>query len=97
MSAFEGKDRQFDSWCEHENKKRLENKIKQLEQRIKELEESHKQKSIIKLCDRLDKAEQQNKELINLISEIKETCKTNSIVNQQWLFLKTDELLNKFK
>ena len=38
--------------------------ISELEQQIKELQESHKQKSIIKLCDRLDKAEQQNKDLL---------------------------------
>ena len=37
--------------------------IKELEQQITELKESQKQKQIIRLCQRLDKAEQQNKEL----------------------------------
>lgn len=53
---------------EHIKEKELEQmdhiaRIKQLEQQIAQLQESQKQKSIIKLCERLDKAEQQNKEL----------------------------------
>ena len=50
--------------------------IRELERQLTELKESQKQKQIIKLCNRLDKAEQQNKELIEdfkkiLWSEIK--------------------------
>ena len=37
----------------------LHDKIEELEQQITELKESQKQKQIIKLCERLDKAEQQ--------------------------------------
>ena len=39
------------------------NHVLELEQQITELKESQKQKQIIRLCQRLDKAEQQNKEL----------------------------------
>ena len=39
------------------------NYVLELEQQITELKESQKQKRIIRLCERLDKAEQQNKEL----------------------------------
>ena len=39
------------------------NYVLELEQQITELKESQKQKQIIRLCQRLDKAEQQNKEL----------------------------------
>ena len=37
--------------------------IEKLKQQLSELKESQKQKQIIILCNRLDKAEQQNKEL----------------------------------
>lgn len=43
------------------------NYVLELEQQITELKESQKQKQIIRLCQRLDKAEQQNKELIEKI------------------------------
>ena len=44
------------------------NHVDELERQITELKESQKQKQIIKLCERLDKAEQQNKELIEALS-----------------------------
>ena len=37
--------------------------IRELEQQLSELKESQKQKQIIRLCNRLDKAEQQNKQI----------------------------------
>lgn len=44
--------------------------IRELEQQLSELKESQKQKQITRLCNRLDKAEQQNKELIKFIEKI---------------------------
>ena len=44
------------------------NYVLELEQQITELKESQKQKQIIRLCQRLDKAEQQNKELRELLN-----------------------------
>ena len=41
----------------------ITNYVTELEQQLSELKESQKQKQIIRLCNRLDKAEQQNKEL----------------------------------
>ena len=42
---------------------RCEQYVSELEHQVTELKESQKQKQIIRLCQRLDKAEQQNKEL----------------------------------
>lgn len=44
--------------------------IEQLEQQITDLKESQKQKQIIKLCERLDKAERQNKQMISKLINI---------------------------
>ena len=49
--------------------KSLKNKIEELEQQIAQLQELQKQKSIIKLCEKLDKAEQQNKEMREFINK----------------------------
>ena len=43
--------------------------IRELEQQLSELKESQKQKQIILLCNRLDKAEQQNKQMIEALKE----------------------------
>jgi hypothetical protein len=37
MSAFEGKDKMFDSWCKMNNKKNADNYIKELEAEMKVL------------------------------------------------------------
>ena len=41
----------------------------ELEKQLSELKESQKQKQIIKLCERLDKAEQQNKQMLEAINK----------------------------
>jgi cellulose biosynthesis protein BcsQ len=46
--------------------------IEKLEQQLTDLKESQKQKQIIRLCNRLDKAEQQNKQMIELLKFISE-------------------------
>ena len=56
--------------------------IRELEQQLTELKESQKQKRIIKLCERLDEAEQQNKELIeDLIEYIKAVYSVSGLIN----------------
>ena len=50
----------------------MSNTIEKLEQQIVQLQESQKQKNIIKLCERLDKAEQQNKEMLEILKMISE-------------------------
>ena len=58
------------------------NYVLELEQQITELKESQKQKQIIRLCQRLDKAEQQNKELIeDLIEYIKAVYSVSGLIN----------------
>ena len=49
-----------------------DNYITELEQQLSKLKESQKQKQIIKLCERLDKAEQQNEQMIELLKFISE-------------------------
>ena len=61
----------------------MSNTIEKLEQQIAQLQESQKQKSIIKLCERLDKAEQQKAELIKLVCSkcrIEKLCRKNNTV-----------------
>ena len=41
--------------------------VTELEQQLSELKESRKQKQIIRLCNRLDKAEQQNKQMLECL------------------------------
>ena len=54
----------------------IEDYIEELQQENKQLKESQKQKQIIKLCERLDKAEQHNKHLISTIKNIlNQTCR----------------------
>ena len=54
--------------------------IKELEQQITELKESQKQKQIIKLCERLDKAEQQNEQMLEALIMIYKTWHEDSIL-----------------
>ena len=49
------------------------NYVLELEQQITELKESQKQKQIIRLCQRLDKAEQQNKQMLEALIEWRKT------------------------
>ena len=52
------------------------NYVTELEQQLSELKESQKQKQITRLCNRLDKAEQQNKQMISAIKNIlNQTCR----------------------
>ena len=46
-----------------------EDYVAELEQQITELKESQKQKQIIKLCERLDEAERQNKQMLEAINK----------------------------
>ena len=56
--------------------------VTELEQQLTELKESQKQKQIIILCNRLDKAEQQNKDLIeDLIEYIKAVYSVSGLIN----------------
>ena len=41
--------------------------IRELEQQLSELKESQKQKQIIRLCNRLDESERQNKQMIEAL------------------------------
>ena len=60
--------------------------IYELEQQITELKESQKQKQIIKLCERLDKAEQQNKQMIEALRMIKHKLETDpAITDTIWI------------
>ena len=45
------------------------NHVAELEQQITELKESQKQKQIIKLCERLDEAKRQNKQMFEAINK----------------------------
>ena len=53
--------------------------IRELEQQLSELKESQKQKQIIRLCNRLDKAEQQNKQL-SIISKNCRGCEKGAFI-----------------
>ena len=67
------------------------NYVLELEQQITELKESQKQKQIIRLCQRLDKAEQQNKELMedrdNLMALISECIELDYFKDEAILIL----------
>lgn len=54
--------------------------IRELEQQLSELKESQKQKQIILLCNRLDKAEQQNKQMIEALIMIYKVWYEDSIL-----------------
>ena len=47
----------------------IEDYIEELQQANNQLKESQKQKQIIKLCERLDKAEQQNERMLEVLKE----------------------------
>ena len=53
--------------------------IRELEQQLSELKESQKQKQITRLCNRLDKAEQQNKQL-SIISKNCRGCEKGAFI-----------------
>lgn len=75
----------------HEEIFELKQSNSKLEQQVKQLQDSQKQKSIIKLCERLDKAEQQNKELMkdrdNLMSLISECIELDYFKDEAILIL----------
>lgn len=58
----------------------VEQIIKELEQQITELKESQKQKQIIKLCERLDEAKQQNERMLEALIMIYKTWHEDSIL-----------------
>ena len=70
--------------------------IKELEQQITELKESQKQKQIIKLCERLDEAKQQNEQMLNTLKEITDYLTPNNknyIGCKSILHIKVDETI----
>ena len=73
--------------------------VNELEQQLTELKESRKQKQIIKLCNRLDKAEQQNKQIKEALRQcmtwLKKESKSmpNYDITQSVLWQSFDELL----
>ena len=54
--------------------------IRELEQQLTELKESQKQKQITRLCNRLDKAEQLNKQMLEALIMIYKTWHEDSIL-----------------
>ena len=52
--------------------------VTELEQQLTELKESQKQKQIIILCNRLDKAEQQNEQMLDILKEITDYLTPNN-------------------
>ena len=68
MSEARDKYKEVDPWKEN-NRAIFIDYIEELEHQITELKESQKQKRIIRLCERLDKAEQQKAELIEIAKE----------------------------
>ena len=54
--------------------------IRELEQQLSELKESQKQKQIIRLCNRLDKAEQQNEQMLEALIMIYKVWYEDSIL-----------------
>ena len=54
--------------------------IEKLKQQLSELKESQKQKQIIILCNRLDKAEQQNKQMLEALIMIYKAWHEDSIL-----------------
>ena len=54
--------------------------IRELEQQLSELKESQKQKQIIRLCNRLHKAEQQNEQMIEALIMIYKVWYEDSIL-----------------
>ena len=71
MSEARDKYKEVDPWKEN-NRAIFIDYIEELEHQITELKESQKQKRIIRLCERLDKAEQQKAELIEDLKFIAE-------------------------
>lgn len=58
----------------------IEDYIEELQQENNQLKESQKQKQIIKLCERLDKAEQQNERMLEALIMIYKTWHEDSIL-----------------
>lgn len=60
--------------------------IRELEQQLTELKESRKQKQIIRLCERLDELEQQNKQMIEALKLIKHKLENDpAITDTIWI------------
>ena len=58
----------------------IEDYIEELQQENKQLKESQKQKQIIKLCERLDEAKQQNERMLEALIMIYKTWHEDSIL-----------------
>lgn len=89
MSEARDRYKEVDPWKEN-NRAIFIDYIEELEHQITELKESQKQKRIIRLCERLDKAEQQKAELIEFIKNIEDTNL------DELLDVKIPEILEKY-
>ena len=85
MSEARDRYKEVDLWKEN-NRAIFIDYIEELEHQITELKESQKQKRIIRLCERLDKAEQQKAELIEFVKLMNEYGK----LSPELLATKTD-------
>ena len=70
-------------------------KVRKLEQELTKLKESQTQKSIIKLCNRVDKAEADKAELVEFVRDIAYNDISIDDLNIDWVQLDAWALLNK--
>ena len=68
----------------------------ELEQELTKLKESQTQKSIIKLCNRVDKAEADKAELVEFVRDIAYNDISRNDITLDWVQKASWELLNKY-
>ena len=69
--------------------------VTELEQELTKLKESQTQKSIIKLCNRVDKAEAEKAELLEFVRDIAYNDISRNDITLDWVQKASWELLNK--
>lgn len=69
--------------------------VTELEQELTKLKESQTQKSIIKLCNRMDKAEADKAELLEFVRDIAYNDISRNDITLDWVQKASWELLNK--
>ena len=74
---------------------RFISKAMKLEQELSRLKESQTQKSIIKLCNRVDKAEADKAELVEFVRDIAYNDINKNDLDIDWVQKESWELLNK--
>ena len=75
-------------WCDAKE-------VTELEQELTKLKESQTQKSIIKLCNRVDKAEADKAELVEFVRDIAYNDINKNDLDIDWVQKESWELLNK--